>query len=331
MWSSRPERDLRPFTIIEGRASCAAGRSSGPSCVSSTWRSASGRRSSTTACCARASSRRGRASGPSPTCAPAAGSARRRKVGNFVELKKTHLGDGSKAQHLSYLGDAAIGPGVNIGAGTITCNYDGEQKHPTRSRAGAFVGSNSNLVAPVTIGEGAYVAAGSTITEDVPDDALALGRARQVTKPGWAAERRARRRATARSSSRRRPAKDRAVAGTRVRRRRRDVRHRRLRRRQGRRPRDPRRPAPARVPRLRLGGRRRGRAAARCQRRRSAGKLQQPRGQPRAEPLDRRLRPRPHALGDARPADRGERPPAPGLHRHASWSCTTASSRTTWS
>jgi bifunctional UDP-N-acetylglucosamine pyrophosphorylase/glucosamine-1-phosphate N-acetyltransferase len=115
----------------------------------------------------------------------------RARVGNFVELKKTRLGDGSKASHLSYLGDASIGPGVNIGAGTITCNYDGVRKHPTRIEAGAFVGSDAVLVAPVTVGEGAYVGAGSTVTEDVPRDALALGRARQVVKPGWAARRRA--------------------------------------------------------------------------------------------------------------------------------------------
>ena len=92
----------------------------------------------------------------------------RAKVGNFVELKKTHLGEGSKAPHLSYLGDSTIGPGVNVGAGTITCNYDGAHKHRTRIEAGAFVGSNSTLVAPVVVGEGAYVAAGSTITADVP-------------------------------------------------------------------------------------------------------------------------------------------------------------------
>jgi len=112
------------------------------------------------------------------------------KVGNFVELKKTHLGDGSKAPHLSYIGDATIGPGVNIGAGTITCNYDGTHKHRTRIEAGVFVGSDSTLVAPITIGEGAYIAAGSAITEDVPAGALALGRARQVIKKGWADARR---------------------------------------------------------------------------------------------------------------------------------------------
>jgi bifunctional UDP-N-acetylglucosamine pyrophosphorylase/glucosamine-1-phosphate N-acetyltransferase len=128
--------------------------------------------------------------GPFAHLRPESRVGERAKVGNFVELKKTHLGAGSKAQHLSYLGDATVGAGVNIGAGTITCNYDGARKSPTRIEAGAFVGSDTTLVAPVTVGEGAYVAAGSTITEDVPKDALALGRARQVTKPGWAARRR---------------------------------------------------------------------------------------------------------------------------------------------
>ena len=113
------------------------------------------------------------------------------RVGNFVELKKADLGADSRASHLSYLGDVSVGPGSNVGAGTITCNYDGHDKHRTRIEAGAFVGSNSTLVAPLTVGEGAYVAAGSTVTEDVPGDALALGRERQVTKPGWATRRRA--------------------------------------------------------------------------------------------------------------------------------------------
>jgi bifunctional UDP-N-acetylglucosamine pyrophosphorylase/glucosamine-1-phosphate N-acetyltransferase len=111
------------------------------------------------------------------------------RIGNFVELKKTRFGAGAKSQHLAYLGDAEIGAGVNIGAGTITCNYDGEQKHVTKISAEAFVGSNSTLVAPVEIGEGSYIAAGSVITEDVPDHALALGRARQVIKPDWVAKR----------------------------------------------------------------------------------------------------------------------------------------------
>jgi bifunctional UDP-N-acetylglucosamine pyrophosphorylase/glucosamine-1-phosphate N-acetyltransferase len=110
-------------------------------------------------------------------------------VGNFVELKKTRLGRGSKANHLTYLGDATIGSEVNVGCGTVTCNYDGERKHPTTIGDGVFVGSDSILVAPIRIGKGAYVAAGSTLTESVPAGALALGRARQVTKRGWARKR----------------------------------------------------------------------------------------------------------------------------------------------
>jgi bifunctional UDP-N-acetylglucosamine pyrophosphorylase/glucosamine-1-phosphate N-acetyltransferase len=112
-------------------------------------------------------------------------------VGNFVETKKTRMGRGSKANHLSYLGDAEIGEGVNIGAGAITCNYDGVNKNMTKIGDGAFVGSDSTLVAPITIGAGAYVAAGSCITEDVPEDALALGRSRQTTKSGWVSSRKA--------------------------------------------------------------------------------------------------------------------------------------------
>ena len=108
-------------------------------------------------------------------------------VGNFVELKATALGDGAKANHLSYLGDAEIGAGSNIGAGTITCNYDGFAKHRTRIGARVFVGSDAVLVAPVTLGDGAFVAAGSVITEDVAPDAMAFGRARQASKPGQAA------------------------------------------------------------------------------------------------------------------------------------------------
>ena len=113
-------------------------------------------------------------------------------IGNFVELKKTRMGAEAKANHLAYLGDSEIGERVNIGAGTITCNYDGVLKHPTRIGAGAFVGSNSTLVAPLEIGEGAYTAAGSVITDTVPSDALALGRSRQENKPDWARKRRER-------------------------------------------------------------------------------------------------------------------------------------------
>jgi bifunctional UDP-N-acetylglucosamine pyrophosphorylase/glucosamine-1-phosphate N-acetyltransferase len=111
-------------------------------------------------------------------------------IGNFVELKKTKFGAGSKAGHLAYLGDAVIGPGVNVGAGAITCNYDGTRKHATNIAADVFVGSNSTLIAPITIGAGAYIAAGSVITKDVDADALAIGRARQTEKAGWARSRR---------------------------------------------------------------------------------------------------------------------------------------------
>jgi len=112
-------------------------------------------------------------------------------LGNFVETKKTRLGKGSKANHLSYLGDSEIGEGVNVGAGTITCNYDGVHKHKTVIEDGAFIGSDSTLVAPIKIGRGSYIAAASCITEDVPADSLALGRARQTVKEGWAAAKRA--------------------------------------------------------------------------------------------------------------------------------------------
>jgi len=117
-------------------------------------------------------------------------------VGNFVETKKTKLGKGSKANHLTYLGDAVIGENVNVGAGTITCNYDGVHKHQTVIEDGVFVGSDSTLVAPIRIGKGAYVAAASTVTDDVPADALVIGRARQEVKPGWSKARRERRAAS---------------------------------------------------------------------------------------------------------------------------------------
>ncbi len=114
------------------------------------------------------------------------------KVGNFVELKKTVLGRGSKASHLAYLGDATIGERVNIGAGTITCNYDGTAKHQTVIEDGAFIGSDTQLIAPVRIGRDAYVGAGSSITEDVPAESLAIARGKQVNKEGWVKSRRKR-------------------------------------------------------------------------------------------------------------------------------------------
>ncbi|MBI4954089.1 MAG: bifunctional UDP-N-acetylglucosamine diphosphorylase/glucosamine-1-phosphate N-acetyltransferase GlmU, partial [Myxococcales bacterium] len=113
-------------------------------------------------------------------------------IGNFVETKKTRLGRGAKANHLAYLGDGEIGEGANVGAGTIFCNYDGFSKHPTIIGARAFIGSDSQLVAPVTIGEGAYVATGTTVTKDVPPDALAIARAPQENKLGYGPRLRAR-------------------------------------------------------------------------------------------------------------------------------------------
>jgi bifunctional UDP-N-acetylglucosamine pyrophosphorylase/glucosamine-1-phosphate N-acetyltransferase len=113
-------------------------------------------------------------------------------VGNFVEIKKSEFGPGSKANHLSYVGDSRVGSDVNVGAGTITCNYDGKTKSLTKIGANVFVGSDSTLVAPLEVADGSYIAAGSTITEDVPADALALGRARQTIKPEWAKKMRSR-------------------------------------------------------------------------------------------------------------------------------------------
>jgi bifunctional UDP-N-acetylglucosamine pyrophosphorylase / glucosamine-1-phosphate N-acetyltransferase len=111
------------------------------------------------------------------------------RIGNFVEVKKSQIGSGTKSQHLAYLGDATIGDRVNVGAGTITCNFDGEAKHETHIGAGSFIGSNSTLVAPIEIGAESYVGAGSVITDPVPDQALALGRGRQVIKTDWVAKR----------------------------------------------------------------------------------------------------------------------------------------------
>ncbi len=112
------------------------------------------------------------------------------RIGNFVELKKSTIGEGTKAMHLSYLGDAKIGTKSNIGAGTITCNYDGFHKYPTSIGSKVFIGSDTALVAPVRVGDGAYIAAGSTITENVPSGGLGIARGRQVNKPGWAAKKR---------------------------------------------------------------------------------------------------------------------------------------------
>jgi len=181
---------LRPFTMLEGRTRVAAGAVVGPFVRLVDCAIGPGAQILDHCLLRECVVEEGASVGPFAHVRPESRIGAKAKVGNFVELKKSHLGDGSKAPHLSYIGDATVGPGVNIGAGTITCNYDGTHKHATRIEAGAFVGSDSTLVAPLPIGEGAYIAAGSAITEDVPPGALALGRARQVIKKGWAEARR---------------------------------------------------------------------------------------------------------------------------------------------
>ena len=135
--------------------------------------------------------RSGAVIGPYARLRPGADIGEDAHIGNFVEVKKVKVGKGAKANHLSYLGDGTVGAKANIGAGTIFCNYDGFDKHETHIGAGAFIGSDTALVAPVTVGEGAFTGSGSVITQDVPPDALALARGRQVEKPGWAADFRA--------------------------------------------------------------------------------------------------------------------------------------------
>jgi bifunctional UDP-N-acetylglucosamine pyrophosphorylase/glucosamine-1-phosphate N-acetyltransferase len=181
---------LRAFTILEGRTKVAAGAVVGPFVRIVDSEVGPGAQILDHCLLRECVVEQGASIGPFAHVRPESRIGAKAKVGNFVELKKTHLGEGSKAPHLSYIGDATVGPGVNIGAGTITCNYDGVHKHATRIEAGAFVGSDTTLVAPITVGEGAYIAAGSVITEDVPPGALALGRARQVIKKGWADARR---------------------------------------------------------------------------------------------------------------------------------------------
>jgi bifunctional UDP-N-acetylglucosamine pyrophosphorylase/glucosamine-1-phosphate N-acetyltransferase len=181
---------LRPFTVLEGRTRVAAEAVLGPFVRVVDSEIGPGAQILDHCLLRECVVEEGASVGPFAHVRPESRIGARARVGNFVELKKSHLGAGAKAPHLSYIGDATVGPGANIGAGTITCNYDGVDKHPTQIGAGAFVGSDTTLVAPLTVGEGAYIAAGSAITEDVPPGALALGRARQVIKMGWAEARR---------------------------------------------------------------------------------------------------------------------------------------------
>ena len=180
---------IRAFTILEGNTRVEAGAVVGPFCRIVDAEVGAGA-TILDSCLVRSSKIMAGASiGPFAHIRPDSVVGENAKVGNFVELKKTSLGAGAKAPHLSYLGDATIGDKANIGAGTITCNYDGVVKSPTTIEDGAFVGSNSILVAPVRVGRGAYIAAGSVITKDVPEGALGVGRARQENKAGWASRR----------------------------------------------------------------------------------------------------------------------------------------------
>ena len=131
---------------------------------------------------------RGATVGPFARLRPGATLAKESHVGNFVEIKKSEIGEGAKVNHLTYIGDTTVGARANVGAGTITCNYDGFGKHRTEIGAGAFIGSNSSLVAPVKIGAGDYIGSGSVISKDVGPDALALSRSPQEERPGWAAK-----------------------------------------------------------------------------------------------------------------------------------------------
>src|SRR5439155_20514040 len=177
---------LRPFTLLEGRTVVRGGASVGPF-VRIVDSEIGPRAQVLDHCFLRECVVEAEASvGPFAHLRPETRIGPQARVGNFVELKKTHLGAGSKAPHLSYLGDATIGPNVNVGAGTITCNYDGVSKHPTIIEDGAFIGTDSQLIAPVRIGKDAYVGAGSSITEDVPAESLAIARGRKVVKEAWA-------------------------------------------------------------------------------------------------------------------------------------------------
>lgn len=176
---------VKPFTVLEGKTTVHSGATIGPFVRLLDSEVGPGAQILDHCVLNHCVVEAGASVGPFAHLRPETRIGRKARVGNFVELKKTTLGEGAKAPHLSYLGDATIGPSVNVGAGTITCNYDGTAKHPTRIEGGAFIGSNSTLVAPVTVGEGAYIGAGSVITEDVPERSLALGRSRQVVKPGW--------------------------------------------------------------------------------------------------------------------------------------------------
>ena len=183
--TAEPDATLLPGCPLQGRTHLAAGAVVGPDCRLVDTEVGEGAVVSYTVATQAVIGPRAQV-GPFTHLRPGTRLGEGTKAGGFVEMKQAVVGDGSKVPHLSYIGDAEIGTGVNIGAGTITCNYDGYRKHLTRIGDGAFIGSNASLVAPVEIGPGAYTAAGSTITSDVPADALGVGRARQTDVAGWA-------------------------------------------------------------------------------------------------------------------------------------------------
>jgi bifunctional UDP-N-acetylglucosamine pyrophosphorylase/glucosamine-1-phosphate N-acetyltransferase len=188
-----PDTTLYPNVLLEGATAIGAGCVIGSGCQITASRLADGVRLRPYCVLSEAEVEEGAELGPFAHLRPKAVIGAGAKVGNFVEIKKSRLGRGSKANHLAYIGDATVGEGVNIGAGAITCNYDGYDKHETRIGDGAFVGTNVSMVAPITIGEGAYIGSGSVVTKDVPPDALAVERSPQVVKDGWAARKRAQR------------------------------------------------------------------------------------------------------------------------------------------
>ena len=174
-----------PGTVLEGRTSVGAGSVIGPD--SRLVDTIVGEDVTITYSVTRdAEVADGCAVGPYAHLRPGTRLGRGAKIGNFVETKNSELGEGAKANHLAYIGDARVGEGANVGAGVVTCNYDGTGKHPTEIGPGAFIGSDTMLVAPVKVGEGASTAAGSVITKDVPAGALAVGRVRQKNLEGWA-------------------------------------------------------------------------------------------------------------------------------------------------
>jgi bifunctional UDP-N-acetylglucosamine pyrophosphorylase/glucosamine-1-phosphate N-acetyltransferase len=187
-----PDTVIYPHVIIEGGTTIGGDCVVGAGCHIATCRIGDGVRLRPYCVLTESDVEAGAELGPFCHLRPRVVVGARAKIGNFVEVKKSRIGRGSKANHLAYIGDAVIGDGVNIGAGTITCNYDGYAKHETRIGDKAFVGTNTSLVAPVTVGEGAYIGSGSVITKDVPAGALAVERSPQVVREGWVARRAAR-------------------------------------------------------------------------------------------------------------------------------------------